>query len=265
MPRLKKLLTYTPPDFKLFQEPDHGYPRGLLYEAWMSLRFAWGGYLRGQEEYIKGDKSFAKWPSRIRGCDEDDLITMYADLAKADDMLSRLEAMKPEERKKHLELDNRYDYEKAAGDFAKLWGRIAAWELEGGALYEEVLNGLLKRRIDEWEYKFLPKAAETEFAFEYGDELETVNDYCDERSTLEYAATAIRLLRLSGYETDNRERLASLPFFDTYVKRLKASDATFRKLLKGRRDIEAWADPTFWWHWPADQDSGKKKPRKPKS
>jgi hypothetical protein len=265
MPRLKKLLTYTPPDFRKFSHPDRGCPRGMLNAARSALGFAQEGWFWSWRRWREGDSSFAKLPLEHRGSDECDLITMYAGLAKADDMLSRLEAMKPEDRKKHLELDNRYDYNKVANDFAELSGLIAVWELEGGDLYQKVLNGLLKRRIDEWEFEFLPKAAETNFEVIEGEDMETIGDYCSERSTLEYAATAIRLLRLSGYETDNRERLASLPFFDTYVKRLKASDATFRKLLKGRRDIEAWADPTFWWHWPADQDGGKKKPRKPKS
>jgi len=256
MSGLKKLLKYTPPDFRNFSHPDHGMPRGLLSEAWISLAYAIDGYHESQREWLKGAESFAQWPSEERGCSEDDLVTMYAGLAKAEDMLSRLEAMEPAERKKHLELDSRYDYDKAIEYFAVLSGAIEAWELESGEPYITVLGGLLKRRIDEWENKFLPKAAEEDFVFEYGDELETVNDYCRERTIMEYAVVAINILRISGYETEeDKERLEDVPYFDTYVERLKTSDVTFRKLLNGRRDIEAWADdPDFWWH--REIDSG---------
>jgi len=260
---LKKLLKYTPPDFRKFSHPDHGMPRGLLSEAWSGLGKAKEGYLQSEQEWLKGSEYYTNWPSEERGCSEYDLVTMYAGLAKAEDMLSRLEAMEPAERKKHLELDSRYDYDKAIEYFAVLSGAIEAWELESGELYITVLGGLLKRRIDEWENKFLPKAAEEDFVFEYGDELETVNDYCRERTIMEYAVVAINILSISGYETEeDKERLEDVPYFNTYVKRLKTSDETFRKLLNGRRDIEAWADdPDFWWHRPASADPKERKKR----
>jgi len=262
MSRLKKLLKYTPPDFRNFSHPDHGMPRGFLDAAWSAIYGGVSeGYERSQIEWQKGPESFAKWP--LEPCyNEDDLVTMYGGLGKADDMLTRLEAMDPKEREKHVKLDSNCDYDQLIVKYADFAGEIAAWELKGGDLYQTVLNGLLKRRIDEWEQEHLPNAAKWNFEIN-GEPMESVSDYCRERSLMEYAAIAIRILRMMGYETVADLRLENLPYFDTYVERLKTSDVTFRKLLNGRRDIEAWAadEPDFWWHRPASADPKERKKR----
>jgi len=261
MSGLKNLLKYTPPDFRNFSHPDHGFPRGFLNAAWSAIYGEVSdGYERSQAEWQKGPESFVAWPSRERGCSENDLVSMYGGLGKADDMLTRLEAMDPKEREKHIKLDSNCDYDKLILKYAEFAGVIAAWELKGGDLYQTVLNGLLKRRIDEWEQEYLPNAAKWNFKIN-GEPMESVGDYCEERSLMEYAAVAIRIFRTMGYETTSDPRLMDLPYFDTYVERLKTSDETFRKILNGRRDIEAWADPTFWWHRPASADPKERKKR----
>jgi hypothetical protein len=66
----------------------------------------------------------------VRGVDEYNLVTMYAGLIQAHDMLSRLKAMDPEEREKHLRLDKDYSYDKVSEEYATANGRIAALEIQ---------------------------------------------------------------------------------------------------------------------------------------
>jgi hypothetical protein len=255
MARLRDLLKYNPPDFQIFQKWGSGY----LWQAFNGITQANHGLLRTLQEK-RGPGGLKAWPGQRRGESEHDLLDVYAGWTKADDMLRRLEGMPAEEREKHLVLDTRdvLDYDEVVKDFAELTGEIAAMEIEGGDQYQEVLNGLLQRRIDEWENDYLPYAENV--GFEYTDPMTDPGDFCEERTTMEYALTGIHMLKYSGYASEPElQRLRKLPFYDTFVERVHASDDRFRKALKGERCVLPWADESFWWHQPLEKDSKDKK------
>lgn len=178
---------------------------------------------------------------------EADLITMYAEWTIADDLLKRLDYMDSKEREKHLKLDgsrpDQITFESVTEEHAELYGWITAWEAAGGGELFPALDRQLKRRIETWE-NLLQVAKRTNFDdpdMIFGD----FEEYCTERTILEYAANAIVAARF-----DESRPMEPLPYFDEFAVRRSASDALFRKLLGGRYEYAPWAIPAnvFWWH-----------------
>jgi hypothetical protein len=260
MGSLKDNFKYTPPNFRIFEKYGHGY----LYVADQAVSQIQEGYWRGAKKY--NQQEFLEWPNKDPAYFEHDLLDAYAGWAKADDMFRRLEGMPAEERQKHLDLDKKppfnLDYDEIVKNFVKYTGNVAALELERGKQYEEVLDGLLKRRIECWEKhldSYIAEMEAEEIDPTYGVEpFEVYQDLCNERSTLEYARDGIGAMRMDGYATEPRKRrLQNLPFWKEFQKRLKALDGKFRRALGNDRLIKPWADPSFWWHHTPKKSSTK--------
>ena len=247
MSEFKALMRYTPPPFHLFEKYHLG--EGFLSLADHAVSYAYSEFI--EADAIDEDE-FMAWGNDPLGTDEYDLVDLYGQWTKADDLLKRLEYMEPAERAKHLTLGplkDRLDYEKISQKFADLTAELKAWEQEvGERLVYPALDRQLKRRLDKWEY-YLDMAVKD---FEAGRDLEGdeermdgIDDYCDERTLIEYAAMGIQNLQF-------REpgRLKPLPYLKTFIARRLELDERFRKALNGRFCPAPWADPAFWWHWP---------------
>jgi hypothetical protein len=57
--------------------------------------------------------------------------------------------------------------------------------------------------------KHLPKAAKTDFEPEYGEPMETLDEFCEEHTIMKYAAIGIRWLQMEVYETQPKKNMAS--------------------------------------------------------
>lgn len=241
MSKFKELMKYSPPPFQLFEKYGHG----LLSEAMNAVNYAYSEFIEAQ---AMDEEKFTTWGSKPLSTDEYDLIDLYGQWTKADDLLKRLEYMEPAERTKHLTLGplkSRLDYEKISQKFANLTAELKAWEEEDGKrLIYPVLDHHLKRRMDYWE-KYLDYAGD-DFEGD-GERMVGIGDYCDERTRIEYAAMGIENLRFRFRESN---RLKPLPYLQTFIKRRLELDERFRKALNGRYCPAPWADPAFWWHWP---------------
>jgi hypothetical protein len=260
MGSLKDNLKYTPPDFRLFEDwvakSKVGFRGAYLFEARLGISQMLDAYAEAISKRQNG--RFLEWPNMVRGYSEYDLVDLYAGWAKADDMLFRLESMPADERKKHLELDKKkhdLDYQEVEDLHSEYAGTIAVFELICGSEYEPVLDGLLKRRLKDWE-EFLEDVSKHGFGRLGGEPMDQPSEFCDERTTLEYAGDGIGAMRMKGYATEPRkQRLQGLPFLPTYKKSLEATDKKFRETLQREKNsreqcYEPWADPFFWWHYP---------------
>jgi len=247
---LKGINEYAPPDFSLFEKTGYG----LVYQAYSALENA---FMALYEAQLKPREEYPAW-SNLRKLVGHDLVDIYGEWGMADDMVARLNCMESSELEKHLELDvpkfaDGYSLEKANEEFIELTGKLAAWEVEEGKEFiYPALNRHLEGRIQNWEH-LLARAEKEDFDENSAEPgIESMSDYCLERSKLDYAASAIHMLRFAKPTTAPKAfaRLRPLPYYDTYCKRLEELDAKFRRVLNGRYSYEPWADPEFWWHHP---------------
>lgn len=258
--QLKKLtaaLKYTPPDFELFEQ--YGY--GLLEiarRAVTNLSLAKG------EMHGVNLKNYSKWQSF--GGQSKDLVSVYGFWAQADDMIARLNSMDPNERKKHIEFDTRNlphkdSFERTEDRFVQITAEIAVWEIAHHDIVYTTLNRQLHERLDAWEqYISFAEKDPTRFDPPFLGEMDSNDEYCDERTLLEYARDGITCLRMMGFsEPAGFDRLEPLPYFETYEKRLEELDIRFRKIIHGHHDFVPWADPTYWWH---QLEPGQKPPQR---
>lgn len=248
MARLSRHLQYEAADFSFFER----FGRGLVYEAERATDRVITAYFEAWERFEDDPEWFTLWGSEIKGISEYDLVDMYASWTMGDDLLTRLACMTAEDRRKHENLDRpRCGSLKALEKrFAEISGEIVVWEIEAGKEYiYPSLDGLLRRRLNLWE-EALNDAIRLEWNFDVDDYLTSVNEFCFERTLLEYVRIGVNVIR--KYErpatAKDFKRLEPLPYYATFCARLDELDERFKMALAGERYVVPWADRTFWWH-----------------
>jgi hypothetical protein len=250
MKSFKDMMKYTPPHFSVFQKFGSGY----LSQASWAIRRAESNLVHARWKLIEDPN----WGEESRNIPEEDLVEMYAYWTMADDMLKRLDRMEPEERERHLTLDMKYSplvfgFEEAGIKHADIDGRITAWEEEEGK--EKVYPALdrqLKRRLDTWEHG-IAGVERLGFFVDDGEPFDNVEDFCYERTIIEYAAMGIENLQFRY-----PDRMQPLPYLHTFLVRRLKLDERFRKILRGRYLYSPWTELDFWWCHPPQVQKRKK-------
>lgn len=236
-------MKYTPPNISLFKK----YGRGYLALANDAVDFSESALVHSHKRLLENPER----STEPRSEPEEDFVEAYAYWTMADDLLKRLERMKPEEREEQLALDTKPErgitFDEVSRKHADLTGLMVAWEERNKETVYPVIDRQLQRRLDTWE-QLLERAEKDQFEpITYGEDFESLHDFCGERDIIEYAAMGIKIMQIreSG-------RLQPLPYLDTFIQRRLKLDERFRKALNGRYIFAPWADPKqFWWHYPS--------------
>lgn len=169
-----------------------------------------------------------------------DLLELYQEWSKAKHFLLRYKRLDADMQEKEQSV---YQIEKPGelyDKIAELEGFTMGWEERAPELIAKVIDDQLKESADEWQ-KYLEKAVDVGLDDSALDPMEAVDDYCDFRDNLEYVKMGLEMVRLE------QPRLKAVSYLSEFEKRLKDLDVIFERVLGGRREVEPYADKTFWW------------------
>lgn len=250
MKTIKELMTYHPPEFRLFQQEGMGY----LYYADLAVIQAESAFYESRARLRKNPD----WGSESAEIPQQDLVEAYGYWTKTDDLLKRLSRMPESETKKHLDLDTDQElgrtFEKVMQRHAELTAEMILLEEDSKDVLLPAIDRQLKRRLETFR-NGLVLAEKTNFKDD-GEPFQGIGDFCSERDVIEYAGMGILNLQRS-----TPPRLVPLPYLYTYLDERLRIDKIFRQILKGRYAFALWAElPQFWWHHsPADVERAEKK------
>lgn len=173
-----------------------------------------------------------------------DILELYQEWARAKHFLLKYKRLEPDLQEKDLQVYRQFDevetYSDLTHKIAELEGYTMGWEERAPELIAKTIDDQLREIIDAWQ-KHLEKAVEVGLDDSALDPMEGVDDFCDFRDDLEYTKMGLEMVRLE------QPRLKAVSYLSEFEKKLIELDATFERVLGGRREVQPYADKTFWW------------------